>query len=219
MKRLSGILFSIGFIGLILSTLLRLVHINPHDVFFIANIFFFAAIILYLIAPKNNFRKYTNVQRIFTDFLWAGILLILTGQFLQYFSWGGYRNFLIVGFGMLIIYALYVVIAIIADKLRINPKGIPTSVETSIALGFTRGELEKYEGIYSNVELPLKIAITSDGTSLIAKATGQSAFYLDAIDKNTFRYEKGRIVIEFHLEKNELTLKQHGGYFPFIKEP
>jgi CubicO group peptidase (beta-lactamase class C family) len=79
-------------------------------------------------------------------------------------------------------------------------------------------DLDKYLGEYSNKQIPLKITITKDKSTLSAQATGQSAFPLEAIDKDKFQFEQAGIEIEFNTDKNELTLEQGGGNYLFTKD-
>jgi hypothetical protein len=51
-------------------------------------------------------------------------------------------------------------------------------------------ELDKYLGVYSSSEIPLKITITKDGETLIAQATGQSAFPLEATEMHKFMFDQ-----------------------------
>jgi CubicO group peptidase (beta-lactamase class C family) len=92
------------------------------------------------------------------------------------------------------------------------PKFIPKPV-----ISLKTEELDKYLGEYSSTQIPLKITITKDKSTLFAQATGQSAFPLEAIDKDKFQFEQAGIEIEFNTEKNEFTLKQGGGSFLFSK--
>ncbi|TWR25821.1 beta-lactamase family protein [Mucilaginibacter pallidiroseus] len=79
--------------------------------------------------------------------------------------------------------------------------------------------LEKYTGIYASPALPIKITISKDNGALVAQATGQSAFPLDATaTADTFAFEPAGIEMVFRPEKGEFTLKQGGGQFVFTKE-
>ncbi|MGI8670878.1 MAG: serine hydrolase domain-containing protein [Aridibacter sp.] len=79
-------------------------------------------------------------------------------------------------------------------------------------------ELDKYLGTYENTDLPLQITITKKVSSLFAQATGQSAFPLEATDKDKFKFDAAQVVIEFDTDKNQLTLKQGGQAFVFKKK-
>jgi D-alanyl-D-alanine carboxypeptidase len=79
--------------------------------------------------------------------------------------------------------------------------------------------LDKYLGVYANPVLPIKITITKDGAALIAQATGQSSFPLDATaTADSYAFEAAGIVMDFRPDKSELTLKQGGKEFVFTKE-
>ena len=78
-------------------------------------------------------------------------------------------------------------------------------------------DLDKYLGTYSNAEMPIKIFITKDSLTLIAQATGQMSFTLDAIGKDKFEFAAVGVEIEFIPEKNLLILKQGGGEFTFTR--
>ena len=82
----------------------------------------------------------------------------------------------------------------------------------------TSEELDKYLGTYSTNDLPLKLTITKEGTTLIAQATGQQQLPLEARGKNVFAFDRAGIVLEFNPEKKTAVLKQGGGKFTFTKE-
>ena len=79
-------------------------------------------------------------------------------------------------------------------------------------------DLDKYLGIYSSKQIPLKITITKDNVTLLAQATGQSSFPLEATQKDEFKFDQAGVNMEFNTDKNELTLKQGGGNFLFTKD-
>ncbi|MBN7800052.1 beta-lactamase family protein [Algoriphagus aestuariicola] len=79
-------------------------------------------------------------------------------------------------------------------------------------------ELDSYLGVYASTQIPLKITITRDKNSLLAQATGQSAFPLEATEKNVFKFDPAGIVMEFDPEKNAMILTQGGQQVQFKKE-
>ena len=87
---------------------------------------------------------------------------------------------------------------------------------TSIAV--SPAELDTYVGVYSSSEMPLKIKITKNENVLMAQATGQSAFKLEATAKYTFQFEAAGLVLVFMPETKQMTLKQGGGVYTFTKE-
>ena len=82
----------------------------------------------------------------------------------------------------------------------------------------TSADLEEYLGTYSSEEIPPKINISKEGNTLLAQATGQPAFPLDPVDKNTFIFEQAGVKIEFDSSKTAFILKQGGGEFHFTKD-
>ena len=92
------------------------------------------------------------------------------------------------------------------------------SFESKPAITLNTEDLDKYLGIFSSTQIPLKITISKNNNVLVAQATGQSSFSLDATDKDEFKFEQAGIIMEFNPEKNEMTLKQGGGTFQFTKD-
>jgi CubicO group peptidase (beta-lactamase class C family) len=78
--------------------------------------------------------------------------------------------------------------------------------------------LDQYVGTYSSKQLPLKITITKSNSVLMAQATGQSAFPLEPVATDQFKFEQAGVVIDFNTTQSELTLKQAGGTYLFAKE-
>lgn len=79
-------------------------------------------------------------------------------------------------------------------------------------------DLDRYLGVYASTRLPLKMTISKEGATLIAQATGQAAFPLEATKKNTFKFTQAGIVLEFNPEKKIMILQQGGAQFTFTKE-
>jgi len=94
----------------------------------------------------------------------------------------------------------------------------PYDIPTFINLITKTEELNDYIGEYSSPEFPLKITITKDNLTLIAQATGQSSFPLDAVSKNKFEFKIAGIKLEFTPETKQMILKQGGGKYLLIKK-
>ena len=77
--------------------------------------------------------------------------------------------------------------------------------------------LDKYVGVYSNPEAPVKFTITRDGATLLFQPPGESAVPLEATAQDEFRIE-GAVVIQFDAAKNQMTIKRRGGERVFTKE-
>lgn len=78
-------------------------------------------------------------------------------------------------------------------------------------------ELDKYLGVYSSEQLPMKITITKDKNTLIAQATGQPSFPLEAVSEHKFKFDQAGLSMEFNPEENTMILIQQGEYL-FKKE-
>ncbi len=68
--------------------------------------------------------------------------------------------------------------------------------------------LEQYVGVYVSDNFPLKITIRKKGKKLVAQATGQAEFPLEAYDKHKFRFEAAGIEMEFFPQKEEMQFQQ-----------
>jgi CubicO group peptidase (beta-lactamase class C family) len=78
-------------------------------------------------------------------------------------------------------------------------------------------DLDKYLGIYSSTQIPLKITISKNNTTLIAQASIQPAFPLDAKGGDKFIFSQAGIVIQFDPTKKIFTLMQGGRNYLFTK--
>jgi CubicO group peptidase (beta-lactamase class C family) len=94
----------------------------------------------------------------------------------------------------------------------------PFSIPRFNAYNLNPEELDKYTGVYSSKQIPLKITISKQGKTLIAQATGQSAFPLEATEKDKFTFEQAGVIMEFDPDKKTMILKQRGGQYQFMKE-
>ena len=77
--------------------------------------------------------------------------------------------------------------------------------------------LDKYVGVYSSPEAPVKFTITGDGSTLYFQPPGQSAAPLEATAQDKFQIERA-VVIEFDAAKNQMTIKRRGGERVVTKE-
>jgi CubicO group peptidase (beta-lactamase class C family) len=80
------------------------------------------------------------------------------------------------------------------------------------------GTLEKYVGVYASTQIPLKITITRNNETLVAQATGQDAFPLEATAADRFKFDQAGVVMEFNAAEKTMVLKQGGAAFNYKKE-
>jgi hypothetical protein len=82
--------------------------------------------------------------------------------------------------------------------------------------------LDKYVGVYSTPDAPVKFTITKQGATLYAQPPGAgSAVPLEATAQDKFKLDNGTpagIVFEFDAAKNQMTIKRNGGQRVFTKE-
>jgi CubicO group peptidase (beta-lactamase class C family) len=71
-------------------------------------------------------------------------------------------------------------------------------------------DLDIYLGEYAKEDFPLKINVTKEGNQLFAQATGQSAFPLEAIEKDVFEFSAANIKMEFNPKEKQMTIIQGG---------
>lgn len=67
-----------------------------------------------------------------------------------------------------------------------------------------------FTGSYSSPDIPLKLDIFTQENRLMAQATGQAAFPMEATSATTFKFDQAGIVMEFLPEENKMLLKQGG---------
>ncbi|MGJ1198641.1 serine hydrolase domain-containing protein [Sphingobacterium spiritivorum] len=79
-------------------------------------------------------------------------------------------------------------------------------------------DLDIYLGSYVSTQIPIKITVTKDNKTLVAQASGQSSFSLEATEKHKFKFDQAGIVMEFNPGNKSFVLKQRGGEFLFTKE-
>ena len=87
--------------------------------------------------------------------------------------------------------------------------------------GFAVSEevLDKYVGVYSMPQAPMKFTITREGTTFYAQPNnGQPALPLEATAEDKFKVESAGIVFTFDATKNQMIIKRGGGERIFTKE-
>ena len=75
-----------------------------------------------------------------------------------------------------------------------KPFGVPEFKTYEV----TSEDLDKYLGVYSSTQIPLKITISKQGNVLTAQATGQSSFSLQATERDKFKFPQAGIEIQFN---------------------
>jgi CubicO group peptidase (beta-lactamase class C family) len=76
--------------------------------------------------------------------------------------------------------------------------------------------LRTYAGTYSSAAIPLKVMLKEENGKLIAQATGQSPFAMNAVSNTEFSFDPAGIVLL--MKKDGFTLKQGGMVMEFTRE-
>jgi D-alanyl-D-alanine carboxypeptidase len=87
----------------------------------------------------------------------------------------------------------------------------PFTIPALESLAVSPEVLDKYVGVYSSPDAPMKWTITRDGGTLFFQPPGaQSAVPLEATAEDKFQIE-GAAVFEFDAAKNQMIIKRRGG--------
>jgi len=82
----------------------------------------------------------------------------------------------------------------------------------------TDEDLDKYLGVYSSRQLPLKMTITKANGQLFGQGTGQPSFPLETTGKDKFEFKQAGVILEFNPTEKTMILRQGGGVFNFERE-
>lgn len=104
------------------------------------------------------------------------------------------------------------------DKMMSAATGKDFTIPSFAVIQIPETELQKLTGTYASPSVPLKINIFIQNKVLMAQATGQRAFPLDATSETIFKYDMAGIVINFHPEKEQFDIIQRGVKTTFTKE-
>jgi D-alanyl-D-alanine carboxypeptidase len=111
---------------------------------------------------------------------------------------------------------IYPVVDIVSGALDIywnRPFEIPTfdAVEVSPEV------LDRYVGVYSTANAPVKLTITRRGSTLYFQPPGESAVPLEATAEDKFKIDPG-VFFEFDAAKGQMTIRRPGGERVFTKD-
>ena len=94
----------------------------------------------------------------------------------------------------------------------------PYEIPVFTTYNLTSEDLDKYLGVYASKQIALKITITKEGNTLIAQATRQPSFPLEATEKDKFKFDQAGAEFEFNPSDKTMILFQGGGEIKFTKE-
>jgi D-alanyl-D-alanine carboxypeptidase len=93
----------------------------------------------------------------------------------------------------------------------------PYTIPNFKPVALSAQELDRYTGVYSSTQMPLKVTINKNETTLTAQATGQSAFSLEVAGNHTFKFDGAGITLIFDPANGQMTLKQGGSTYLFTR--
>jgi CubicO group peptidase (beta-lactamase class C family) len=79
-------------------------------------------------------------------------------------------------------------------------------------------DLDSYLGVYSSLQIPIRITITRKNNTLIGQGSGQASFPLEPAGKDKFKFDQADLVMEFNPANNTMILRQAGAQFEFKRE-
>ena len=95
---------------------------------------------------------------------------------------------------------------------------IPFEIPEFMTYELTAEDLDKYLGVYSSGQIPLKMTITKSNNQLFAQLTGQPSFPLEATEKDKFQFLQAGVILEFNPTDKTVVLKQRGAVINFVRE-
>ncbi|WP_292010470.1 serine hydrolase domain-containing protein [Chryseobacterium sp.] len=167
-----------------------------------------------------------NKMKSFTDNYGYGLVKVPFDKYWGFGHTGGIDNFRSVLFYFP---ELKTAINFTTNQADMDPNEISIKMlETATGRGFEmpsfksieipEAELQKFTGIYSSQDIPLKINIYIKDKKLMAQATGQGEFPLEAISDTSFKFDAAGIVIDFYPVKKQFVIIQGGTKNTFTKE-
>ena len=93
----------------------------------------------------------------------------------------------------------------------------PFEIPTFDAVEVSPEVLDRYVGVYSTPDAPVKLTITRRGTTLYFQPPGQSAVPLEATAQDKFKIDPG-VFFEFDAAKGLMTIRRPGGERVFTKD-
>ena len=93
----------------------------------------------------------------------------------------------------------------------------PFEIPTFEAVEVSPEVLDRYVGVYSTPDAPVKLIITRRGTTLYFQPPGESAVSLEATAQDKFKIDPG-VFFEFDAAKGQMTIRRPGGERVFTKD-
>jgi len=86
----------------------------------------------------------------------------------------------------------------------------PFRIHTFESIALSPEVLDRYVGVYSPPDAPVKFSVMRENATLFIQMTGQSAAPLEATAENVFKVERTGIILKFNAAKGQMILKRRG---------
>ncbi len=93
----------------------------------------------------------------------------------------------------------------------------PFQIPTFESVAVSPDVLDRYVGVYTSPDAPVKFTVTRQGSTIYLQPAGQSGAPLEATAEDTFKIE-GAVVVVFDAAKSQMTIRRRGGELVFTKE-
>lgn len=94
----------------------------------------------------------------------------------------------------------------------------PFQIPTFETIAVSPVVLDKYVGVYSNSEAPVKFTITRKDVKLFVQAGNESPTAIEATAPDKFQMLGGSVVFEFNTAKKQMIIRRSGSERIFTKE-
>lgn len=112
---------------------------------------------------------------------------------------------------------IYPVVNIVSGAIDIY-YGKEFQIPTFETISVSPEVLDKYVGIYSNPDAPVKFTVTRKDTKLFVQAGNETPTMIEATEPDRFQMFGGSVIFEFSTSKKQLIIRRSAGERIFTKE-
>jgi hypothetical protein len=220
MKKAVNTLISLGFLVWLLAILCTTLHLRDagrYLIFFGLFLFIGVAIIMLFapaaITPRLALynEEFNSRRKGYSYVLNIGSLLLEVGLLFKLLHWSFSDALMLLGI-VILLFSVLLYAPLLANKKKY--------VISSLAPAYDVPDdvLHRYAGSYYNDTIKMTMDVWVEAHTLTARLGTQSSFPLTPIKEHIFNCMQYGVVMEFHPDKGEFVLIQHGRYLPFTKQ-
>lgn len=220
MRKVRATIAYVGWGAMLLDVLFAVLQFRELARYFIflAIYMFIISVLLSVLYPKEMMMRLPGYNERFQKrrlavlyILNIGTLLFLAGALFRLTHFGAPQTVLLPGICTIIIGVLLLTVLQYTRRSYL-------AEDSSAHIHLTADQLEKYAGIFYSEQLKRTMTVWVAGEQLKGQLEGQGSFDLAAVKEDVFNCIVYGVVMEFHSEKGELVLIQHGRYLPFSRQ-